>query len=119
VKPRDRLAAELLALLERIVDARVDARLAQLGVAVDEYTSGRLPRGMTRRTFNEWCRSGKVDGASRDGREWRCIAAAWRAARAAAAPTRESQQVAANDAVPDLDAMLSGAGMRRTKGTAS
>jgi hypothetical protein len=46
-----------------------------------DYATTNLPRGVSRRTFHAVCRSGRVHGAVREGRRWRCSRAAWHSAR--------------------------------------
>ncbi len=104
--------ASLLGALEALVDARVEAKLAALGVADVFYASSSLPPGVNARTFARWCRQGRVAGAERDGAGWRVSAAAWRAARAAGSRKPTLRLVAAND---DAGAMLEAAGFRPTR----
>jgi hypothetical protein len=103
---RAEVAAELLGLIERIVDTRVEAKLAERGLIV-EYTTRTLPPGVSRRVFVETCR--RLPAARRDGRVWVCPVSAWRAARAAGPPHK--QPVPAND---DTRALLAAAGLRAT-----
>ncbi|MDP9002665.1 MAG: hypothetical protein M3O46_21455 [Myxococcota bacterium] len=100
--------------LAAFIDERVDEKLAALGVAATEYRSSAPARGTNTRTHNRWCRSGRVPGAYRDGLEWVCSPAAWREARAGTPKRLVARPilVAAND---DVDALLSGAGLRPTR----
>ena len=102
------------ALLEALVDERVEAKLAALGVLFDEHSSAHPPQNVTTRTFNRWCRAGRVAGAERDGSGWRCSAAAWREARSGGPKQRPTLHVVPND---DAGAMLRAAGLRPTRGS--
>lgn len=106
----------LTAAIEALVDERVDARLTELGViaTTPEYSSRSLPPRTTGRTFARWCRGGRVPGARRDGSGWMCSIEGWRSARAAGARLTTTTAAPANDGPVDLDAMLSGAGLRAT-----
>jgi len=107
------LAAQLLVLLEQVVDERVDQRLADLGVTSTEFCSaGPLPPNTNARTFCRWCRSGRVHGAEHDAAGWRCSRSAWRAARSAG-PKGTTAAKPAND---DARALLAAAGLRPTRG---
>jgi hypothetical protein len=100
--------------LAALVDERVELALAERGIAVD-YTSASLPPGVTARTFARWCRSGRVDGVTRDGIGWRCSAHAWREARAGG-PTRSTRPTLRLVPSDDAAALLAAAGMRPTRG---
>ncbi len=50
----------------------------------DDFTSLALPSGVSRRAFRDTCASGRVVGAHRDGKVWRCSKSAWLAARSKA-----------------------------------
>ncbi len=68
----------LRTLVERVVREVLGA--AQAGF---EYRSPNvLPPGTSARTFREVCRTGRVQGARREGRQWVCGRDAWHAARA-------------------------------------
>jgi hypothetical protein len=78
-------ALDLLDAIARFVDERVDQRLHERGVtggAEAFYSSTNPPPGSNARTFSRWCRSGRVQGAEKDGPGWRCSVQAWREARA-------------------------------------
>jgi hypothetical protein len=66
-----------------------------------DFTSLALPSGVSRRAFRETCASGRVVGAHRDGKVWRCSKSAWLAARSRAplprlapSPTNEDEAIA-------------------------
>jgi hypothetical protein len=103
--------------LAALIDERVEAKLVALGIGTIEYTTGVrpavLPAGVTQRTFDRWCRDGPVEGAEHDGPGWRCTATAWRTARSAA--PRRVQAPERSGVDYDADAMLRGAGLRRTR----
>jgi hypothetical protein len=79
----------------------------------DVYDSKHLPPRTSRRRFAEICRSGRVKGATLDGRIWVCPREAWHAAR-----TRKVQHAAPAmpAASPSLlaraDALLERSGLR-------
>ena len=104
----------LLAALEAVIDARVEAKLASLGIAAPEYRSSAPARDVSRRTHNRVCRSGAVAGAYRDGPDWVCSAAAWREARGQgpSRPSRPTLTVVQNN---DAATLLERAGLRRTR----
>jgi hypothetical protein len=52
------------------------------GERAECYDSQQLPPRTSRRRFAELCRSGRVPGAYREGRNWVCRREAWRVARA-------------------------------------
>ena len=97
--------------LVALIDERVEAKLASLGVAATTYGRGNLPPGVTLRTFDRWCRTRVVD-AERDGAGWTCTVEAWRAARSKG-PAPSTKATPANDHV-DVDGMLRSAGLRPT-----
>ena len=76
------LDATLNQIIDAKVEERVDARLRQMGLKGAEYTTKHPAPNVRPRTFNLWCRSGRVEGAEPDGRGWRCSVEAWRKARA-------------------------------------
>jgi hypothetical protein len=83
------------------------------GPAADIYDSAHLPPRTSRRWFAEICRSGRVDGATQEGRVWVCSPEAWHAARARknrdAGPVRTE---AAPSLVTRADALLERSGLR-------
>jgi len=110
-------AAALVAALGDHFRAIVREELARAGVTSLEYSTDALPIGVTRRTFASWCRSGRVPGARRDGRGWRCSRSAWRSARAGEGePKKASLRVVSPE--DDLDGLLAAAGLRSTRGGA-
>lgn len=120
MRPPPSFGAELEAFFLRLVDERVERRLAELGVTVaaPEYTSNSLPADVSRRTFGSWCRSGRVEGAQREGKGWRCSRAAWAVARAVPAHRPkgcDGRFVAGNDVELDADELLRRAGLRPTR----
>jgi hypothetical protein len=70
--------AVLVAVMRRIADEQIVA--ARIGAA-ETFTSEALPPRTSRRAFAEWCRSGQIEGARKEGRAWMCSATAWHAAR--------------------------------------
>lgn len=108
--------AALAALIERIVDDRVESRLRELGVTSGEYSSSALPMGVTARTFAAWCRSGRVACAKRDGRGWRCSREGWESARATGPNATPRTPANDGDVLEDADALLRRAGLRATRG---
>jgi hypothetical protein len=65
------------------------ARLAQEGETsthADTYDSDHLPPRTSRRRFAEFCRSGRVAGAYREGRHWVCARESWHSARIGSRP---------------------------------
>jgi hypothetical protein len=109
---------DLEALIARLVDERVDARLRELGITTlaTEYTGENLPPRTTRRRFFAACRSGKVEQAVRDGRGWRCSVQAWAAyrSRGPEMPVRGCAK-SRPDNVVDIDTLLTSSGLRRTR----
>lgn len=63
--------------------AEIDAQLAELetDVGADDFSRVDLPPRTSARVFREVCASGRVAGATKDGRSWRCSRDAWFAAR--------------------------------------
>lgn len=100
-------ADALVAALTALIDERVALVLANLGHGKG-YSSASLPAGVTRRTFNSWCRTGRVRDAKRDGAGWTCSVEAWRSARATARMGAIQQE-------QDIDKLLANAGLRRTR----
>lgn len=103
------------ALIDWLAD-RIAARLIT-GAQRETYSSCDLPPRCSRRRFAELCRSGRVIGARREGREWVCSQSAWDAARAQRAkPTSQLQRrVTTLDA--KADALLARQGLRVVKGS--
>lgn len=99
--------------LVALIDQRVEAKLASLGVAATTYGRANLPPGVTLRTFNRWCRTGRVANAQRDGAGWTCGVEAWRAARSKGPAPRATKATPANDHV-NVNGMLAAAGLRPT-----
>jgi hypothetical protein len=85
VTARDPLSVTMRA----VVRSEVAAYLAELGVGSVDYSSDVRPSGISRRAFNTACRSGKIAGAVRDGKIWRCSRAAWNEGRTRAPLKRE------------------------------
>jgi hypothetical protein len=80
------------------------------------YTSLALPRDVSRRTFREACRSGRVDGARREGRTWVCSREAWHAARTRARSSAPILRVVASLDDESIAARaIANAGLRRTR----
>lgn len=91
---------------------------------IGHFSTKNLPPGISRRTFNERCRSGLVaDAVKPQGqRSWFCSAAAWWAAARRPRPRtdRHDDPVAAPTTTlilpaDDVDALLSAAGLRATR----
>ena len=97
--------------------AQIDAELADLerDEADDDFTSLDLPSDTSRRAFRETCASGRVVGATKCGRVWRCSREAWFAARRStpAAPLRLAAPVALSEAEA-AERDLQAAGLRVT-----
>ena len=89
----------LVAVIDERVRRAVDERLAELGLA-PEYTSECRPASVSRRAFNTACRSGKISGAMKDGKTWRCSRIAWNEGRTRVPLKRE--EVAPPMIVPPL-----------------
>jgi hypothetical protein len=75
------------------------------------YTSTTLPPGVNARTFARWCRT-RVEGAMPDGKGWRCTAAAWGKARAAA-KVRLAHVVVPGSDEDEVEAMVAASGRSR------
>ena len=101
---------DIVALLAAVLAPRVAAALAKLQANADDYTSLAPAPRTTPRVHNEACRSGRVAGATKVGRVWRCTRSAWLAARStparvpaplaalvAIAPTLSEQELASID----------------------
>ena len=112
--PPDVLARLLDAVSEGIAD-RVAARLGGR-VDGDTYDSRRLPPRCTRRRFAEVCRSGRVDGAHREGRDWVCSRVAWEAAQTRkVAPSSARTPHGFSDRTARADVLLARSGLRIVK----
>jgi hypothetical protein len=92
------------------------ARLAQEGeinsIRPDLYDSENLPPRTSRRRFAELCRSGRIAGAYREGRDWVCSRESWHSSRmvgARAAPTMPERD---SLLVERADALLRRRGLR-------
>lgn len=114
---RPDLVAKLAAAIGELVDARVEQRLRELGVGVEQYSGRALPPGVSRRAFFAACRAGRVDGARRDGRGWTCSRSAWVAYRGRGAdrPVRGCAAPTPASGADDADQLLEQAGFRRTR----
>jgi hypothetical protein len=97
--------------LDELAD-RVAARIMSAR-GRETYSSHDRPPRTTRRRFAELCRSGRVVGARRDGRDWVCSRDAWHAARVrkVAPPLPATTSLDAK-----ADALLARAGLRVVKG---
>jgi hypothetical protein len=80
----------------------------------EEFTSLALPSGVSRRAFRDTCASGRVLGAHRDGKVWRCSKSAWLAARTKA-PAKRPTAPATNPDEAIAERALAAA-LRPTKG---
>jgi hypothetical protein len=85
-----------------------EAALAAAGeiAPAPTYTTERLPDGVSRRRFNEVCRS--IEGATKEGRHWTCAREAWHRARS-------SQRCTSEASVVDPDAVAVDAFLRRVR----
>jgi hypothetical protein len=82
------------------------------------FSTHDLPPYTSKRVFHEFCRSGRVAGAAKQGRAWVCERAAWFEARrtkpakpTALAPSREHVVTLGDDAI--VEAALAAGGYRR------
>lgn len=101
-------------LLSAVLDLLADRIAARIATAPDRerYDSRNLPPRCARRRFAEVCRSGRVNDARREGRDWTCSREAWEAAR-----SRKPRMSATHPAAPtSLDAtadrLLARSGLR-------
>jgi hypothetical protein len=90
--------ADALAELARASDAE--------GGVPGTYDSTHRPPRTSRRRFAELCRSGRVAGAYREGREWVCTREAWHASRARAQGPRAGSNAAPPSLVDRADELL-------------
>jgi hypothetical protein len=108
-----------LSALDALLDELAD-RLATRILSTsrhETYSSRDLPPRCSRRRFAELCRSGRVVGARREGREWVCAREAWEAERTRAyAPVVTKTTVKATSLDAKADALLARAGLRVVKG---
>jgi hypothetical protein len=113
--PTDPLVANVAWLLDALAD-RIAMRLTTR--PPETYSSRDLPPRCSRRRFAEISRSGRIDGASREGRDWICTRAAWEAARSRKA--NGAAPVAVPIEPPSLsaraDELLKRAGLRVVRG---
>lgn len=82
--PRTESTTSLDAALDARVEQLVEAKLAKLGLihSAARFTSDSLPPDCpSSRAFAIVCRSGRVAGAEKIGRQWQCTREAWIAAR--------------------------------------
>jgi hypothetical protein len=72
-----------VALLDAFLDEVAERVALRLNSRVEHavYSSQQLPPRCSRRRFAEVCRSGRVRGARRDGRDWVCTREAWEGRR--------------------------------------
>ena len=81
--------------------------------AADSYDSAHLPPRTSRRRFAEICRSGRIEGATQEGRIWVCPREAWHAVRARRARgANAGLAAAAPSLVARADALLERSGLR-------
>lgn len=105
--------------MENLLGVLLDALADRLAHRINSprerevYSSSDLPPRCSRRRFAEVCRSGRVADARREGREWTCSRAAWRAARARAVKPAASP-VASFDS--RASALLARSGLRVVRG---
>jgi hypothetical protein len=112
--PPDVLARLLDAVTEDLA-VRLATRLGG-GANPDTYDSLRLPARCTRRRFAEVCRSGRVAGARREGRDWVCSRLAWEASQTRKRPLPALRPPCApSDRNARADALLARSGLRILK----
>jgi hypothetical protein len=105
---RDALAVLLDALADHLASRILTAREREA------YSSRHLPPRCSRRRFAELCRSGRILGAEREGRDWVCSRDAWEAAR-----SRKAKRAVSAPGSPlsaQADALLARSGLRVVKG---
>ena len=106
--------------LGMLLDALADriARRIATRPERETYSSRELPPRCSRRRFAELCRSGRIDGAHREGRDWICTRQAWEAARSrkpnGAAPVAAA--IGSTSLVARADALLERSGLRVVRG---
>jgi hypothetical protein len=84
--PRTESTTSLDAALDARVEQLVEAKLAKLGLihSAARFTSDSLPPDCpSSRAFAIVCRSGRVAGAEKIGRQWSCTRESWVAALSA------------------------------------
>jgi hypothetical protein len=81
----------------------------------DDFDSERRPANVSRRAFNTTCRSGKVEGATKDGRTWSCSRAAWHTARSRK-PKAPMLRLVTSDDEALAELAMNEAGLRSTRG---
>ena len=84
----------------------------------DCYSSTSLPPRTKRRQFAKQCRSGRVEGAYREGRDWVCPREAWHAARRRAHKAAPSAPTFEPSVSERADRLLARAGLRVVGGGA-
>jgi hypothetical protein len=107
------------AFLSAFLDALADRLTARINGRVEweTFSSRELPPRTTRRRFAEVCKSGRVEGARREGRDWICSRTAWeqtRTRRSSVATRRPMNSATSPTAILDAraDALLARAGLR-------
>lgn len=108
--------ARLLDAVAEDLAARVATRLGS-GANPDTYDSRHLPPRCTRRRFAEVCRSGRADGARREGFDWVCSRPAWEAAQTRKQPPAPPRSPRApSDRTAQADRLLARSGLRIVRG---
>ncbi len=95
------LTSDLANILRALVREEVDAYHRERGIAGVEYSTQHPASGVTSRTHNEACRSGRVEGARKEGRQWFCSREAWHRSRGKAPPPK----LRLVPTEPDVDAL--------------
>jgi hypothetical protein len=106
IQPPDALGILLDALADRIA-ARIGATCQ-----AETYDSRNLPPRTSRRRFAEVCRSGRVEDARREGRDWVCSRATWEATRKCQATPRQVAPSPPQPLSEQADRLLARAGLR-------
>jgi hypothetical protein len=109
------MAPEITAAIAAVLDALADRIAERIGTRREReiYSSRELPPRCSRRRFAELCRSGRVPGARREGRDWTCSREAWEAARSHKPGRRAPEPPPSDSLVERADALLARARLRR------
>lgn len=100
----------------RLACGRCDAFVEHDGADGDTFNSDSPPSGVSRRCFAEWCRSGRVAGATKMGPSgpWICTRHAWDAARIERRPAT-APDAPRTAAANDIAGWIRAAGLRPTR----
>lgn len=107
----ERLARALVEIADCLAE-RIVSRLRGAANTAGTYDSRNLPPRCTRRRFAEVCRSGRAEGARRDGRDWLCSRDAWHAAREPSKRSEPTRRALSDQA----NALLARSGLRVVRG---